>query len=153
MSLRFVPPQTEQEKLPRYASYSAGIMKNHSSVGHAKNSLNHRMWTWDTPTDGGKRQRVTKHSFILEMIDGQYFTLYEIKPGLTWEHLPWMKLGFRSAWGNWTELTDYYLNSSYYGPKLEKGELTKSYRAVPMTRDEYVDFRIKADRELRGVAE
>ena len=149
-SLKFNPPKEEGKKLPRYASYSAGIMKTHTGIGHAKSSLDNRMWSWQREPEN---KRVTSHSFILEIVDGEYFTLYEILPGLTRNQLPWVKEGFTDTWGRWTELTDYYRQSSYYGPKLESGQYTKSFRSVQMTTDEYVEWRLRVEHERLGIKE
>ncbi len=73
-SLKFDPPMEEAKKLPRYASYAAGVMKTHGGIGFAKNSLNNRMWTYkDTDEvvgetwDGKPRYRrisVTKYAAL-----------------------------------------------------------------------------------------
>lgn len=153
MTLKFIPPKEEQKKFPRYASYSAGTMKTHGGLGFAKNSLNNRMWVRESDPTGElpyyNRKLVTTHSFILELIGGEYFTLYEIKPGLTKNELPWMKEFFSNGYG-WSLVSD-FKDSSYYGPKLAKGEYRTSFRPVQMTKEEYADWRINVELERRGL--
>lgn len=156
MTLKFTPPKEEQKKFPRYASYSAGTMKTHGGLGFAKNSLNNRMWVRESDSTGEipyySRMLVTTHSFILEMVSGEYFVLYEIKPGLTKEQLPWMKEFFHVGYGGWS-LVEEYKDNSYYGPKLRAGEYRTAFRPVQMTKEEYADWRIKVELERRGLTE
>ena len=159
--LKFVPPKEENTKFPRYSSYAAGEMKTHHGIGFAKNSLNNRMWT-RVNTDKVLRQdyqgrdvyetkHVTSHAFLLESVEGEWFTLYEIKPGLTQDELPWMKEYYKS-YGRWSPLTPYVRESSYYGPKIKSGEYPTQFRATKMSTDEYVAWRLAVERERLGVS-
>lgn len=158
-SLKFVPPK-EELKAYRYASYAGSEMKLHGGIGFAKNSLNNRMWTRvDTDevayTDSlgkthFKMKSVTKHAFLLEQVEGEWFVLYEIQPGSTRDELPWMKEYYYS-YGRWNLLTPYIRESSYYAPKLASGEHKTSFRPTPMTTDEYVEWRLAVERERLGI--
>lgn len=159
--LKFVPPKEEQ-KAYRYASYAGGEMKLHGGVGFAKNSLNNRMWTRvDTDEvvrqdfqgkDVYKTKLVTKHAFLLENVEGEWFVLYEIKPGSTKDELPWMKEYYFSYY-RWSVLTPYVRESKYYSPKIESGEYPTMFRATKMTTDEYVAWRLAVELERRGITE
>lgn len=158
--LKFVPPKDESKKFPRYASYAAGELKVHPGVGFAKNSLQNRMWTTvDTDEALGvyydesiryKKKRVTTHAFILENVEGEYFVLHEIKPGLTELELPWYKDYIRTSYGV-SEYTEYYRTNKYYQEKIENGSYSLFRKARPMTTDEYVAWRIQVERERLGV--
>jgi hypothetical protein len=150
MSLRFNPPPEEAKKLPRYASYAAGEMKTHGSIGAAKNSLNNRMWRWkstegETPDRG--RKRVTTYAAILENINGTWYTLYQIPDGTTSDTLPWMKEYVQGKYGSVNLYTDYHKDSPYYQKGIENGTFKVFKKATPMTRDEYVAFRLAVQRE------
>lgn len=163
MSLKFVPPVVEDEKqFPRYASYVHGReMKTHAGIGFAKNSLNNRMWTYATdpekPTrldymnrEVPNRVSVTQHAFLLESIAGEYFVLYEVKPGLKASELPWVKKQYRdakSSYGTWRDMSRW---SEYYeGKRLAEDPDQYQYRYVnhTMTTDQYVAFRLAVARE------
>lgn len=160
--LKFVPPKEEQ-KAYRYASYAGGEMKLHGGVGFAKNSLNNRMWTYVDTDEVDKRRtdysgktvykqkRVTNHAFLLEQIEGEWFVLYEIKPGSTEDELPWMKEYYYS-YGRWDLLTPYIRESSHYAPRIKSGEYPTRFRSAPMTTDEYVTWRLKVERERLGLS-
>lgn len=62
---------------------------------------------------------------ILENVSGEWYVLYDIAKGLTYKELPWVK---ETQSGYW---------SSY-------GKRTTS---VPMTRDEYAEWRLQVERE------
>lgn len=146
-NLKFNPPREEAKKLPRYASYAAGVMKTHGGIGSAKNSLNNRMWTWTGSRASGDRKKVTTYAAILENVDGTWYTLYEIPEGTTYDNLPWMKEVFRSAYGGWTLVTDYHRESDYYKNRFSSGEYRITKRPYPITMDEYVAWRLEIQRE------
>lgn len=159
MTLAFTPPPEEAKDLPRYASYVVGSgMKLHGRVGDAKNSLSNRGWHYvgGNPEGATYSERrgnyVTKRSFILENVNGKWYTLYDIAAGLTKDELPWMKEYFNYGWG-WTLYTDYLRTSTYYQNKLANGEARIRKQATAMTRDEYVAWRIKVELESRGITE
>lgn len=160
MSLKFFPPKEEAKGLPKYASYVVGSgMKLHRRVCDAKNSFNNRGWT-RVPNpdykDGDnwtyRSISVTRHSFILENVDGKWYTLYEIPEGTKHEDLPWMKEHF-SSYGTSTLITDYHRNSRYYQEKFKSGEYKIFKKATPMSTDEYVQFRLAIQREQLGIHE
>lgn len=162
MSFKFIPPKEETQKLPKYGSYVVGSgMKLHHGIGFAKNSLNNRMWTREIDPDNPKVERyggtydnyrqVTSHAFLLESVDGEWFTLYEIKPGLTKNQLPWMKEFFYNGW-SWSPVGE-YLEVPYYKEKyLDNPETRRKFKAVPMSTEEYVQFRLAIQREQLGLS-
>lgn len=161
MSLKFIPPKEDVASLPRYASYVVGSgMKLHGQLNAAKNSWRNRGWTRRIHPDKPKIesyggllrdnwQAVTLHGFILENVDGDWYVLYEIKPNLTEDQLPWMKEYYYSY--GWNLLTDSIKSNSYYGPKLKAGEYKTEFRPTPMTRDEYVAWRLEIQKEQLGI--
>jgi hypothetical protein len=159
-NIKFVPPAEEQAKLPRYATYSAGVMKTHSGIGFAKNSLNNRMWTYkDTDEVVGetwdkqpryRRIRVTHYAALLESVDGEWYVLYEIPEGTTKDNLPWMDDAYRTHYGNIQRVTDYFRSSEYYQKKVADGEIKIFRHSFTMTTDEYVNWRIAVEREKYG---
>lgn len=156
MTLKFVPPKEEAGKLPRYGSYvvSNGL-KVHGRLGDAKNSWRNRGWhyveTGELVERYGKmrpeRAYVTLHAFILENVEGEWFTLYEIAPGLKEEELPWMKEYMSGPYGHTVLYTDYAKNSEYYQQKIADGTYRVFKKATPMTTDEYVTWRVAVEHE------
>lgn len=159
MSLAFVPPKEETKSLPRYASYVVGSgMKVHGRLVDAKNSWRNRGWHYVqtgelVETFGRMRpetKHVTKHAFILENVNGSWFVLYEIKPGLTEEELPWMKEYLYDGW-SWRPYSDYMRENKYYQEKLADGSYRIKKRPTSMSTDEYVAWRIQVELESRGI--
>lgn len=156
MSLKFVPPKSEEKKFPRYATYVHGAdMKTHSAIGPAKNSLNNRMWTYRESDQTRKdyagrdvpvREKVTRPAFLLEMVDGEYYVLHEVKEGSKFEDLPWVKEYLVGSWHN-KPYTDYEKDNKYYQDKIADGSYRIVHKAVPLTTDEYVNFRLAVARE------
>lgn len=142
MSLKFVPPK-EDRKFPRYASYADGVMKTHSTIGAAKLSFNNRGWEYTRDDDSTKRKYVTKHGFILESVNGEWFVRYEIKPGLTSEELPWMEKVYKHRQYRWT-----YTELPTWG---NPDAYTVEYRPHKVTADEYADWRVKVELERLGI--
>lgn len=162
-NLKFVPPKEEAQTLPRYASYVVGYgMKLHSRVCDAKNSFNNRGWTY---IDTGEAEEVygrtrpvrfrgTRHSFILENVEGEWFVLYEIAPGLKKDELPWVKEFYRNySYGTKYDLPydDHAKESDYYQQRLKDGSATLIKKAVPMSTDEYVQWRLAVERYRLGI--
>lgn len=159
MSLRFVPPAEDKPRY-RYASYAAGTMKLHGSIGAAKNSLNNRMWTFKETdemedyygTPRKKRVKATYAAALLENIDGTWYTLYDVKEGSEFKDLPWVKQYYKGGYGySWSLVDDYFRESKYHQDKVKEGAYTLSYRNTAITMDEYVAFRLAVERENRGV--
>lgn len=119
MSLRFVPPP----KVARYATYTDAYgMRLFNDLGSAKYSARNQMgsYSWTGDNDNARAD-----GFILELVDGEWYKLYEIKKG---ERLPWMKEV--EVWG-----------SNFISDRR------KEMRAVPMTREEYANWRLAIERE------
>lgn len=138
MSLKFVPPKSE--KLPRYASYGAGQMKTHASIGAAKQSLAHRCkpyWSRESWKEG----------FILELIDGEWWIRYHVAEGTMDEDLPW----YKDAWKRKT-FSPYYNGISFTKPWREE-DYTKIRMNRPETKEEYAEFRVKVALEKAGITE
>jgi hypothetical protein len=144
--LKFIPPKEDAKSFPRYASYGNGELKTHGSLSGARNSLNNRTapygWSW-------KKDSVWKQGFILENVDGEWYTLYHVKEGSTFNELPWVK-PFYYNYG-WNRLTESTLSHSYYAERINDGRIKVEYRAVPMTTDEYVQWRLAVERERLGI--
>lgn len=144
MTLLFIPPKEDAKGLPRYASYVVGDgMKTHGSIGAAKHSFNYRGYA-------GYRGK-TKHSFILENVNGKWYILYEIAEGLKSDELPWVKEFIRDTkyyWDNGQLLEDF--NSSEYRRKLREEDPArfKTFKkSVPLSKEEYVKFRLAVQLE------
>lgn len=116
MSLRFVPPK----QVARYALFidhgnGNGFFKTYNDVGHAKSAYRFRNWSGRNAAK------------ILEMVDGEWYTLFDIPAGTDRSNLPWVKEVTRHDW---------YTNRDQTRKK-----------AVPMTREEYAEWRVKVERE------
>jgi hypothetical protein len=160
MSLRFIPPKEDAKGLPRYASYVVGSgLKVHGRIVDAKNSWRNRGWhyveTGELVERFGfmrpERKYVTKHGFILENVDGFYYTLYEIQPGLAEEELPWYKTFIRDTaytWDKGQPLEEF--NKYSYRVKHREENPTRYVefrKPVPMSRDEYAAWRLAIQME------
>lgn len=155
MTLKFTPPPEDAKGLPKYASYVVGAgMKTHSRLVDAKNSWRNRGWHY---AETGQliqrydkmvpeRKYVTKDAFILENVDGEWYVLYTIKAGLTEEELPWMREYMVGGWND-QPYTDYLKGHEYYQKKIASGEYKIVKKSTPMTRDEYVEWRLAIQRE------
>lgn len=113
MSLKFIPPK----QAARYALFvdhkSSSFFKVYSNLGHAKTA--HAQRNYNTRYDAK----------ILEMVNGEWYVLHDIKAGTERENLPWKKQVNVGGW---------------YSNRTTK-------RSVPMTRDEYAEWRLKVERE------
>lgn len=112
MPLKFNPPK----QAGRYALYvnygnERAFFKTYDELGHAKLGLRHHY----------NNRNAAK---ILENIEGEWYTLFDIPAGTTTQELPWMKK--RTSW--------YWRN--------EERKVAK-----PMTRDEYAEWRLQVERE------
>lgn len=160
--LRFTPPQEEAKSLPRYASYVVGSgLKVHRRIVDAKNSWRHRAFAYQETGELVKnyagilrpeRKHLTKHSFILENVEGLWFTLYEIAPGLTNDELPWVKTFVKDTrydWGSDTLLEDFNKSDYYVNLRKENPDRFTEYKKpMPMSLDEYVTWRLAVQAEL-----
>jgi hypothetical protein len=151
MSLKFVPPKEEAKGLPRHASYVVGSgMKVHGTVAAAKNSFNARGFEYVENPDWkegdsyyNRRHYVTKQAFILENIDGEWYVLHDIKPGLKSDELPW----YKDVWIHNT----YSWRNTMVKPTYQEEDYKKIRQSFPMTRDEYVNWRLAVERERLGI--
>ena len=166
LSLKFTPPKEEAGNLPKYASYVVNDgMKVHHRTVDAKNSWRNRGWTRQIDPNQPKKEgyngimrdnyrNVTRHAFILQNVDGEWFVLYEIKPGLTEQELPWYKEYIKPVGSTWDRngwlYTDKERNSEYYQKALAEGSYKLYKKATPMTREEYAEWRVSVDRERFG---
>lgn len=163
--LKFVPPKEEAGKLPRYGSYvvSNGLKVHHRLVD-AKNSWRNRGWTWRETGElverygsmRPEREYVTLHAFILENVEGEWFTLYEIDAGLKESELPWMKEYYRDtkySWDRWRLTNDSFTKEGYYKNlrETEPDRFVFQHKATQMTTDEYVSWRIAVEHERLGI--
>jgi hypothetical protein len=142
--LKFTPPVGRKKDLPKYMSYVPGgidcVARLHHAIGDAKNSVRNRAWQYR----GG--EPAFKESYILEMVEGEWFVLYYIPDGTTESTLPWK-----------TEVTyaSYRRNPDYvsYTETPNESTFVRDEKTVmvtrPMTADEYADWRVAVDRELR----
>lgn len=143
--LKFIPPKEDAVNLPRYASYVVGAgMKTHVRLSDAKNSWRNRGWTHKD------RKYVTRHAFILENVEGEWFVLYEIPEGITETELPWYKEFYKDQWG-YSPYDDYHQKNSYYQRKLESGDARIVKRPTTMSTDEYVQWRLAVEKERLGL--
>jgi|ERR1043166_6027864 hypothetical protein len=111
MSLRFNPPK----QVARYALFvehgeGRGRFTVYNNLGSVKNAYHH----------AGTYNAASK---ILENVDGDWYTLFDIPAGTLYRDLPWVKEASYSWRG------------------------TPQKTAVPMTRDEYAEWRLKVERE------
>lgn len=112
MSLKFNPPKTTG----RYALFvdwgnDRGFFKTYDNLGTAKQAHSHRNYN------------NRNNAKILELVEGSWYVLHEVKAGTPYSELPW----YKEVGGSWR---------------------TSAYKkAVPMTRDEYAEWRLKVERE------
>ncbi len=144
MTLEFKPPAEKKIKLPRYASYSQGVMKVHGRICDAKNSLNNRMWRYEN------RVRVASESFLLEMVEGKYYVLYHIPEGATKDNLPWVKEFVSTRWSG-RILFDSVKDNKFYLDKIADGSYRLVKESTTMSTDEYVAWRIAVEHERLGI--
>ena len=119
MTLKFTPPKLAN----RYALFvehdnDRGTFKVYKDLGSVKNAWYHSAGRYNA-------------SKILELVDGDWYVLYDIPKGTERRDTPWYQ-----------ETTRY----DYYG----RGNTTAK-RAKSMTRDEYADWRVKVEREKLGL--
>lgn len=119
--LRFVPPKL----LAKYAVFidhgnGRGFFRTYDLIGSAKYSFRNH----NGPSRWGSSGGTHYPGKILELIDGEWFVLYDVPKGT--EHLPWEK--------------DFGSDSQWYTRRT-------GWHTVPMTREEYGDWRAKVERE------
>lgn len=121
--LRFVPPKL----LAKYAVFldhgnGRGFFRTYDSIGPAKYAFR----IHNGPHRWGRPGGTSYPGKILELVDGDWFTLYDVPKGI--EHLPWEKdLGQN---GNWYR---------------------SGWHTVPMSREEYGEWRARVERERLNI--
>lgn len=140
--LKFIPPKEEAQSFPRYASYGTGSLKTHRTLSGARNSLNNRTadWNWKHKADA-----TWKQGFILENVEGEWYVLYHVEEGATFEQLPWVHKRWRHKQYGWT-----YYEQPTFTPDPENYRVEYFSRA--MTTDEYVAWRLQVERERLGLS-
>lgn len=140
MTLKFVPPK--EPRLPRYASYGAGEMKTHTSLGAAKLSLGHRCgnYSWY------RSDASWKEGFILELIDGEWYIRFHVKEGTKDDELPWKKEAWIGRRYGYTEIR-------FTEPTYRPEDYKKTVISVPETKEEYADWRVRVELEKRGIVD
>lgn len=113
--LRFEPPKDE---LFRYALWiDGGFFRQYKHLGAAKTAYASKSW-----------YRRNREARILELIDGEWYTLYRVAADRSEnDPLPWQKKVEINRYSSWGPIT--------------------TVRATPMTRDEYAAFRVAVERE------
>jgi hypothetical protein len=106
-SLLFIPPK----EVASYAVYKGGQFKVYDTLSAAKQRI-----SWDRGWHKPAAQ-------ILEMVNGNWYVLYDVPEDTAYADLPWVKL-------------------------VGHGWRRDGYeRAVPMTRNEYAEWRVAVERE------
>lgn len=148
MSLKFIPPK--EKSLPKYASYAKGVMRTHTSLGHAKQSLAYRAVDYVDYSRDYPLERYSE-SFILELVDGEWYILYHVKKGTAANDLPWKKefldgieygspVSVRSD-GLTKDSIEWHKSNGYVATK----------KNVAISKEEYAEWRIKVELESRGI--
>lgn len=145
MALRFTPPKNEN--LPRYASYGAGQMKTHREIGPAKQSLLHRTSYIDNSDETVpyyRRPRLSHEGFILENVDGEWYTLYHVEEGTSLEDLPWKRERWVHRSYGWTRFEE---------PTYKPEDYRYEKASYSMSRDQYAEWRLAVELEKRGIVD
>lgn len=123
--MKFTPPPNQSYRYAVWTNNNRSGFKVYSNLGAAKQALEAR-------TDVYYRDSKTRvDSKILEMVDGEWFVLFEVPVGTSKEEMPWKKEVRKNRWS----FTD-------------KSTFKK---AVPMTREEYAQWRVEVELEKRGI--
>lgn len=136
MTLKFNPPKP----IGRYAlyierSYGDPRFRVFSNLGDLKNSFNYQVGGYG---DNG----AIANAKVLENVGGDWYVLYDVPAGTKNADLPWMKTSYRVyQYGYWQTL------STSDDPKAHK-----VVKSVPMTKEEYADWRVRVELERRGIS-
>lgn len=140
IKLKFIPPKEEAQSFPRYASYGNGELKTHRTLSGARNSLNNRIAPYGYSY---KPEATWKQGFILENVDGEWYTLYHVKEGSKFADLPWVHTRWVHKQYNW---------KSYTQPAESQADrYSIEHYSRPMTTDEYVAWRLAVEHERLGL--
>lgn len=153
-SLKFVPPPVRTLSFPKYATYIphlAQIKTHGDSMSGVKNRINQQCFKRELlpgqeelPYHSRKRREFFREAYILESVRGEWFVLYHIPDNCLPEDLPWMVDVWKHEQYGWT-----YYEQPNYSPE----NYIHSKVAKPMAREEYLNWRIKAELESRGIVE
>jgi len=172
MSLKFViPPMTDdpKRKLRKYAYYSERTgLRTFTRRSDVKNSINYQLTSWeyshveedkDKPYYNRRRHHVfSADIFILELVDGEWFTRHTAKKGDPADPFPGQieKVEYTTKYGStyYDDIStfDYHNNDV----KPDGSGYTKSVKKVwrnpteAESRESYVQWRIAVDREVRS---
>ena len=154
--LKFKPPSVDMQmphpRTPKYASYVASpyshTMNTHSSIGSVKLSIYNRAGSYGT--DG------YYESFLLELVDGEWYVLYHVEKGTKHDELPWMyplevvEYKLRPMTQQELDARPSYMRGPGYTTDKYDRRVTTVRRNRPMTREEYAEWRVAVDRERNG---
>lgn len=149
MSLKFDINRIPKKSQRRWASYvpsnKISPFVTHLRLGDAKASFSYRQGSSNM------------NGAILELVDGIWYTLYEIDGANGVHELPWMKKFLvRDIYGKkyYRQITPDMESDERYsrlivGVNEPNFKTWTEVRAVPMTKEEYADWRVAVDREAR----
>lgn len=140
MTLKFVPPK--KKDLPRYASYGAGQMKTHTSIGAAKQSLANRCGAYYS-------HQTWREGFILELVDGEWYVRYHVTEGMRDDDLPW----YVDAWEYTGPHSWYRSNYLYTEPTWDKDNYRKVRVNRSETKEDYAAWRVQVALEKHGIVD
>lgn len=152
-SLKFVPPPVRTLTFPKYATYIPHLaeMKSHTWMSAVKNRINYQCrrsealpGQEDVPYYQKKYREFYREAYILENVGGEWFTLYHIKEGTEPNDLPWMVDVWTHKQYGWK-----YDQEPNYNPE----NYVHKRIAKPMATEDYINWRIKAELERRGITE
>lgn len=151
-SLKFVPPPMRTLSMPKYATFIPHLasMKTHgSNMSAVKNRINQQCRRQkylpgqeDLPYYEREYETSYKEFFILESVQGEWFVLYHVPEGTKEEDLPWMRDVWKHRRYGWTY---------FEKPKYNPDEYDHEKRAFPMDKEEYINWRVRAELEARGI--
>lgn len=135
MGLKFIPPKTVGKYALYVKSNNTGndFFKVYNGLGSLKNAFYPHVFDW--------RDSTRYDAKVLEMVNGEWYVLYDIPEGTMKEDLPWMKKQY---------MTTRYGYTRYYNEKPGWVETAEVTRARPMSVEEYVQFRIAVHDESKG---
>jgi hypothetical protein len=138
MSLKFVVPP-EEKTVNRYGVWVEGYgFAVRRQLGAAKQTAYNRAgiygYYWGSKRD---EQQTNNRIVITELVDGEWYVLFDVPKGTKFKDLPWVKNTGPKRW-------DWQAN------RFVVREEDAEFKAVPMTRDEYAEWRVAVDREQRN---
>jgi hypothetical protein len=136
--LKFTPPK----KIGAYAlyvesNYGSHFFRTYNDLGHLKNAFYHHTNMYLNFSDSA----TSNNAKILEMVDGDWYVLYEVPKGTKRDDIPWMRKQYRAL--------DYAYYGRLYDEKPEGVNSDEVVRSKPMPIEDYVKFRIAVHEERR----